>query len=40
VIAAIEHQPAGAGTDLVQQVAEIFSPTGLLSKASNFEFRP
>jgi ATP-dependent DNA helicase DinG len=40
VIAAIEHQPAGSGTDLVQQVAEIFSPTGLLSKASNFEFRP
>ncbi|MFM8470566.1 MAG: ATP-dependent DNA helicase, partial [Limisphaerales bacterium] len=40
VIAAMEHQPAGAGTDLVQQVAEIFSPTGLLSKASNFEFRP
>jgi ATP-dependent DNA helicase DinG len=40
VIAAIEHQPAGSGADLVQQVAEIFSPTGLLSKASNFEFRP
>jgi ATP-dependent DNA helicase DinG len=40
VIAAIEHQPTGSGTDLVQQVAEIFSPTGLLSKASNFEFRP
>lgn len=40
MIAAIEHQPAGSGTDLVQQVAEIFSPTGLLSRASNFEFRP
>lgn len=40
MIAAIEHQPAGSGTDLVQQVAEIFSATGLLSKASNFEFRP
>lgn len=40
VIAAIEHQPAGSGTDLVQQVAEIFSSNGLLSKASNFEFRP
>lgn len=40
MIAAIEHQPAGSGTDLVQQVADIFSPTGLLSKASNFEFRP
>ena len=40
MIAAIENQPAGSGTDLVQQVVEIFSPTGLLSKASNFEFRP
>jgi ATP-dependent DNA helicase DinG len=40
VIAAIEHQPAGSGTGLVKQVAEIFSPTGLLSRASNFEFRP
>lgn len=40
MIAAIENQPAGSGTDLVQQVAEIFSPNGLLSKASNFEFRP
>ncbi|NBV24733.1 MAG: ATP-dependent DNA helicase [Proteobacteria bacterium] len=40
MIAAIENQPAGSGTDLVQQVAGIFSPTGLLSKASNFEFRP
>ncbi|MBM3869847.1 MAG: ATP-dependent DNA helicase [Verrucomicrobia bacterium] len=40
MIAAIEHQPAGSGTDLVQQVAEIFSSNGLLSKASNFEFRP
>ena len=33
-----EVQPAG--TDLVSQVEEIFSPTGILSKASNFEFRP
>lgn len=40
MIAAIENQPAGSGPDLVQQVVEIFSPTGLLSKASNFEFRP
>jgi ATP-dependent DNA helicase DinG len=38
VIAPTEHQPAGA--DLVSRVEEIFSPTGLLSKASNFEFRP
>ena len=40
MISAIEHQPAGAQTDLVAQVAEIFSPNGILSKASNFEFRP
>jgi ATP-dependent DNA helicase DinG len=40
VISAIEHQPAGAGVDLVKQVGEIFSPTGILSKAKNFEFRP
>ena len=40
VISAIEHQPAGAGVDLVKQVEEIFSPKGVLSKAKNFEFRP
>src|ERR1700690_1003257 len=33
-----EQQPAGA--DLVSQVEDIFSPTGILSKAKNFEFRP
>jgi ATP-dependent DNA helicase DinG len=38
VIAPTEHQPAGA--DLVSQVEQIFSPTGLLSRAKNFEFRP
>ena len=40
MIAAIDHHPTGSSPDLVQQVAEIFSPTGLLSRASNFEFRP
>ena len=40
MISAIEPQPAGAQTNLVAQVAEIFSPSGILSKASNFEFRP
>jgi ATP-dependent DNA helicase DinG len=40
VISVIESQPAGAGMDLVKQVEEIFSPTGILSKAKNFEFRP
>jgi ATP-dependent DNA helicase DinG len=38
VISTLEHQPAGA--DLVSQVEEIFSPTGILSQAKNFEFRP
>ncbi len=40
MIAAIEHQPAGAQADLVAQVAEIFSPSGILSRANNFEYRP
>lgn len=31
---------AASAPGLVTQVAEIFSPTGLLSKASNFEYRP
>ncbi len=38
MISAIETQPAGA--DLISEVEEIFSPSGILSKASNFEFRP
>jgi ATP-dependent DNA helicase DinG len=38
MISVIEHQPASA--DLVSQVEAIFSPTGILSKAKNFEFRP
>jgi ATP-dependent DNA helicase DinG len=29
-----------SGTDLVSKVEEIFSPTGILSRAKNFEFRP
>jgi Rad3-related DNA helicase/REP element-mobilizing transposase RayT len=40
MISVIDHQPAGAGIDLVKQVEEIFSPAGLLSRAKNFEFRP
>jgi ATP-dependent DNA helicase DinG len=35
-----EPQPAGSGLDLVQQVEAIFSPSGLLSRARNFEYRP
>jgi Rad3-related DNA helicase/REP element-mobilizing transposase RayT len=38
VIAPAEHQPTG--TDLVSRVEEFFSPTGLLSRAKNFEYRP
>src|SRR3954467_15603108 len=38
MISAVENQPMG--TDLVSQVEEIFSPTGILSRAKNFEFRP
>ena len=38
MISLSEIQPSGA--DLVSQVEEIFSPTGILSRAKNFEFRP
>jgi len=38
MISVIEHQPAGA--DPISQVEQIFSPTGLLSRAKNFEYRP
>ncbi len=40
MISIIEQQPVGSGHDLVKQVEEIFSPTGILSRAKNFEFRP
>src|SRR3954463_15479788 len=40
MISAIEQQPAGSSIDLVKQVEEIFSPSGVLSRASNFEYRP
>jgi len=40
MISTIEAQPAASGHDLVQQVAEIFSPKGILSRSKNFEFRP
>src|SRR5580658_6880841 len=38
MISTLEHQPSG--TDLIAQVENIFSASGLFSKASNFEFRP
>src|SRR5512143_1283954 len=40
MISVIESQPAGSAEDLVQQVSDIFSPQGILSRAKNFEFRP
>ncbi len=40
MISVIESQPAASGHDLVEQVAEIFSPKGILSRSKNFEFRP
>jgi ATP-dependent DNA helicase DinG len=40
MISAVESQPAASGHDLIQQVAEIFSPKGILSRSPNFEFRP
>lgn len=38
MISLVESGPIGA--DLVAQVAEIFSASGLLSRSSNFEYRP
>ncbi len=40
MISTVESQPAGSTQDLVRQVAEIFSPQGILSRSKNFEFRP
>src|SRR5580704_8166724 len=39
MISLSELQPANGG-DLVSQVEQIFSPTGILSRAKNLEFRP
>jgi ATP-dependent DNA helicase DinG len=40
MISSVEQTPIAAGGDLISKVQEIFSPSGILSKASNFEFRP
>jgi ATP-dependent DNA helicase DinG len=40
MISVVEQQPAGSSIDLVRQVEEIFSPSGILSRAKNFEYRP
>lgn len=38
MISLVESGPMGG--DLVEEVSSIFSPSGLLSRASNFEYRP
>src|SRR5579863_6198163 len=35
-----ETPVGGGGADLVKQVEEMFSPSGILSSAKNFEYRP
>ena len=40
MISLIEQQPGGSDGNLVAQVEEFFSVNGILSKASNFEYRP
>ena len=40
MISFIDQHPAGSDADLVKRVEEIFSSTGILSKAKNFEYRP
>jgi ATP-dependent DNA helicase DinG len=40
MISALDEQAAGPELDLIQQVERIFSPTGILSRSRNFEFRP
>jgi ATP-dependent DNA helicase DinG len=40
MISLVEPQAAGAPPGLVSQIEEIFSPSGMLSKSRNFEYRP
>ena len=40
MISAVDTEPSGSRPDLLQQVAQIFAPDGLLSRSPNFEFRP
>jgi ATP-dependent DNA helicase DinG len=39
-VISLAEDAAAPATDLVRQVEEIFSPTGVFSQAKNFEFRP
>ena len=40
MISVLDSQAGASERGLVEQVAEIFSPTGILSRAKNFEYRP
>ena len=40
MISFAEPEPAGAEKNIVAQVEEIFSPSGILSRSKNFEYRP
>ena len=40
MISTVEAQPDGSGHDLVKQVEQLFSSSGVLSRSPNFEFRP
>src|SRR4051794_20992923 len=40
MISTLETHAANSCPDLIQQVEEIFSPSGLLSRSKNFEYRP
>jgi ATP-dependent DNA helicase DinG len=40
MISLVDPQAGGAPPGLVAQIEEIFSPTGMLSKSRNFEYRP
>src|ERR1700752_3548933 len=40
MISALDSQPPGSQSDLLQQVEQLFSPSGRLSRSKNFDFRP
>jgi len=40
MISTVESQLSGSAENLIEQVAAIFSPKGILSRSRNFEFRP
>ena len=40
MIGPVDIEPGGSTFDLVDEVSKVFSETGLLSRAANFEYRP